>query len=306
MIISVTERAEYRRCRRRWNLGSSNRQGLTKLVPNTALGLGTLIHAALADWLVHPDLNLRHVFIFRAKQQVDIVKALYHKQTGRDLTQEELGNLWDAINLGSAMMENYQEHWKTPLPPGFELVSPEQRVQIPIPGTAHILEGRLDGIIRELEGKRRLYVLEHKTYSTRPDEETLSINDQFIAYQWMLTKLDIGDVAGVAYDGLWKRAAPPKKVENRPGELHDLFVRTRLYRTRHELVEFEQQLALEAREMAGAPAIYMNRTWDGSCKWGCEYNTLCFAMSKGDDVDHIRSRLYTTKEALGVSPLTEE
>jgi hypothetical protein len=306
MIISVTERAEYRRCRRRWNLGSSNRQGLTKLVPNNALALGTLIHAALADWLVHPELNLRNVFLVRAKQQIELVRGIYHKQTGRDLTTDELGSLWDAVNLGSAMMENYQEHWKTPLPDGFELISPEQRCQIPIPGTSHFLEGRLDAIIRELTGQHRLYVLEHKTYSVRPDEDTLKITDQFIAYQWMLTKLDMGQVAGVAYDGLWKRAAPPKKVENRAGVLSDLFARVRLYRTHNELTEFEQQLALEAREMASNPAIYMNRTWDGSCKWGCEYNTLCFAMSHGEDTDALKVRLYTTKEAMGITPLSEE
>lgn len=305
MIISVTERGEYRRCRRRWNLGSTNRQGLAKIVPSTALGLGTLIHAALADWLINPDLSLRDIYLVRAKQQIDIVRSVFVKQVGRDITESELGSLWDAVNLGTAMMENYQEYWKTPLPAGFELVAPEQRIQIAIPGTSHFLEGRLDGIIRSLETKK-LFVLEHKTYGQRPEERTLRWNDQFITYQWMLTKLDLGEVEGIAYDGLWKRAAPPKKVENRPGTLGDLFARIKLRRSRHELEEFERMLRQEAIEMASAPAIYPNRTWDGSCNWGCEFNTLCFAMSAGDDVDTLQTTLYTTKRALGLTPGDEE
>lgn len=303
MIISVTERGEYRRCRRRWNLGSSNRQGLTKIVPNTALGLGTLIHAALADWLIHPELNLRDVFLYRSKQQLDAVKSIFAKQVGRSITESELGNLWEAINLGSAMMENYQKHWNSPLPPGFELVAPEQRVRIPIPGCAHELEGRLDAIIRHIESGK-LYVLEHKTYSQRPEERTLRWNDQFMSYQWMLVQLGLGPVAGIAYDGLWKRAAPPKKVEGRDGIISDLFCRIKLHRSTQELLEFERMLRDEAIEMASGPSIYMNRTWDGSCNWGCEYNVLCFAMSSGDNIDYLQSTLYTTKRALGVA--TEE
>lgn len=305
MIVSVTERGEYRRCRRRWNLGSSNRQRLAKIVPNTALGLGTLIHAALADWLVHPELNLRDVFLVRAKQQIDIVRNVFIKQAGRDITEQELGSLWDAVNLGSAMMENYQERWKTPLPAGFELVAPEQRIKIAIPGTQHQLQGRLDGIIRSLETKK-LFVLEHKTYSQRPEERTLRWNDQFIAYQWMLTQLDLGEVEGIAYDGLWKRAAPPKKVENRPGGLEDLFSRIKLRRSVAELQEFERCLRAEVIEMASGPAIYPNRTWDGSCNWGCEYNILCFAMSSGDDVDALQNSLYTDKRSLGLDVEDEE
>lgn len=330
MIVSVTETGgEYMRCRRRWDLGSRNRQGLTRIVAGDALSLGTLIHAALADWLIHPDLRLKDIFTYRANESVETAKSIYTQQVGARPADSELHSLYEATIMGQAMMENYQEHWRTPLPPGFELVSPEQRVQVPIPGTEHTsewiydpetdkvkfvryedirfhyLEGRLDGVIREIEGPKKLYVLEHKTYSSRPSESSLLMNDQFTGYHYMLERLELGSVAGIAYDGLWKRAAPPKKVDNRAGILSDLFIRIKLPRSPLEVTEYEAMLRDKVFEMANNPAIYKNRTWDGSCNW-CDYEKLCTAMTLGEDTEYIKRRYFMHKDTVPLALSEDE
>lgn len=340
MIASTTERGSYKRCRRQWMINSRNRWGLTKIVAPNALALGTLVHSTLGLWLeMHrahhqggmagmllPSGGLSSLFVQYADKTIKEARATYEKQVGAPMSDSELAPLMESVTQGRCMMDNYQARWGAPVPPGFEIISCEQRCIMPIPGTEHTsewvwehetsqciyvtydtprlhkLEGKLDAILRETK-TGRLFVLEHKTYGQRPREDTLFSNDQFLSHHWLLLALadqmglDARDVAGVAYDGLWKRAAPPKTVDGHPGTLHDLFCRRLITRPAQELIEFEELLALEVLEMASNPAIYLNRTSDGSCQWGCGDNELCLSMSRGEDVAYKLRTTYKRKEA---------
>lgn len=327
MIVSVTERASYKRCKRQWHLSSRNRLNLQPMVPATALALGTFVHSALGAWLVDSSKPPKHTFLEAARDdRAKIIKTYAEQNPGLSLDEAKLARIDEATILGYSMMENYELHWKTPLPDDLEVVAQEQRLHIAIPGTEHTeewvyedhpapeyrnvnhkgmhlvkydepkfhyLQGRLDGIVKK---GSRLYVLEHKTYGARPDERVLRSTDQFVAYQWLLSQMDLGyDVAGVAYDGLWKRAAPPKKVDNREGKLSDLFCRLRIEHSHDVLSEFETMLAAEVNEMANNPHPYTNRTSDGSCFWGCSFESLCSAMTHGEDTNYMRKTEYTNK-----------
>lgn len=320
MIISVTEQGPnvYKRCKRKWHLESRNRRNLQPMVPATALSLGTFVHSALGGWIVDPGATPKRVFLEAARDERLRIQHVFREQNGYSIGDAKLTNIDEAINLGYSMMENYELHWKAALPADFTVLAQEQRIHVPIPGTLHTeewlydqdtdstklvrydtpryhyLQGRLDGIIKDKHS--RLYVLERKTYAARPKEEILRSTDQFVAYQWLLTQLDLGfPVAGVAYDGLWKRAAPPKKVDGRDGILADLFMRMRIEHPPEAIQEFETCLASIALEMASNPAIYPNRTSDGSCFWGCGMEELCAAMTRGEDVDYILRTSYTSK-----------
>ncbi|HSW91609.1 MAG TPA: PD-(D/E)XK nuclease family protein [Candidatus Saccharimonadales bacterium] len=310
MIVSITERPEYKRCRRKWNLGSRNRENLTPIIPATALSLGTYVHAALAAWMQDQSKPAKHYFLQTASiARAQAIKT-YYQQVGAVISDSEVNRIDDAIVMGAFMCENYEKHWTAPLPPDFTVVTQEQRVLVPIPNTEHTEEwiydrlkkeavlvkydtprlhyvsGKFDGVIEDSRG--RLYVLERKTYNQRPREEVLRSNDQFLGYTWMLKQLGLpGRVAGVAYDGLWKRDHVPTKVDGRNGKLSDLFIRMRIERPPEELAEFEQELAWEVMEMASNPHITKHRTSDGSCFWGCDYEKLCAAMSRGEDVDYV-------------------
>lgn len=278
-----------------------------------------------------PEGGLSSLFLQYAQKAIDTAKEVYERQVGIAMDSGELSPLWDSVAQGQCMLDNYQRRWKQPVPDGFEVVATEMRCMVPVPGTEHtsewvweregafphtsrkvkieypsvryhFLEGRLDGVLRETK-TGKLYVIEHKTYGQRPREDVLFAQDQFLAYHWILLQmaaqmsLDPRFVAGVAYDGLWKRAAPPKVVDGHPGTLADLFCRRLITRPIQELVEFEQELAGELLEMASDPVIYKNRTSDGSCFWGCSDNQLCLAMSRGEDVDYLLRSQYKSKEA---------
>jgi hypothetical protein len=305
VIVTVTERGEFRRCRRRWYLGSPNGLHLGRITPTPALALGDLVHKTLAEWLANPEIDCGHRFMLFAAEAVENAQKVYRNQIGVNPSNDELAGLLDSVTLGKAMMENYQAFWKTPLPEGCELVASEQKIELPIPFSENHLELKLDGLVKTQKGN--LFVLEHKTYGSRPKLESLNTNDQFLAYMWGATQLGIGKVMGIAYDGMWKRAVPP-----RGSKMEDLFIRTFLIRSDYELNDFGQYLFEEAEEMQRVMLVvddlialksvqygwehhnlYPNRRWEGC--YDCGFDPLCTAISKGEDVDYIIASMYTKR-----------
>jgi hypothetical protein len=300
LIISVTEREEFKRCRRRWDYSSNNRQGLQPITPGVSLSLGTLIHAALADWstqcyskadggrCVGTPPDLVSIFMQHSNETVDVTKANYNKNVGVMPSDSELATLYESIELGMAMMKNYQDQWVWPFATGWSLYSTEQEYTIKVPGTDHYLKGKLDGVI--VDAHSRLWIVEHKTYSMRPRPQVLENNNQFLAYLWLLTKWAAGEkIGGIAYDGMWKKAKPSK---NEP--LESLFCRMLLTRSDYELAEFARNLYFEVMDMAVDPSVYYNRRWEGC--YDCPYESLCTAQSKGDDVDYALTHFVKRQE----------
>lgn len=281
-----------------------------------------------------PPGGLASLFMQAADKAIKEARAVYERQTGAVMSDGELSPLYETVTQGRCMMDNYQARWQQPVPAGFEIIATEQRCIVPIPGTEHTsewvwqplvlngevvpsegeprmvtyatpqlhyLEGKLDAILREIK-TGRLFVVDHKTYGQRPREDVLFANEQFLSYHYILLQmahemgLEMHHVAGVAYDGLWKRAAPPKMVDGHKGELSDLFCRRLITRPYQELREFQQMVAAQVTEMASNPPIYHNRTSDGSCFWGCSDNQLCLMMSRGEDWKWLLRKEYKRKE----------
>lgn len=292
MIFRVTEILNYKRCRRMWDFSSESRQGLAKLVPSAAFNLGTAVHRGLEGWLRGEEPVA--AYSKECADTQDKINTIWHRRTGTDIPDSKLAPLLDTVILGAAMMQNYVKRWGAPLPDNYISIKPEQRVMVPIPNTDHFLSGKMDGILGDAHG--RLFVLDHKTYNARPKKDVIEKAEQFIAYVWMLTKLAPEfnmEVAGLAYDGLWKRAEPPSKVDNRIGTLEDLFLRFLTIPSEEEIEEYENELTVVATEMGSNPYITHHRTTTGSCEWGCSHNELCYATSRGEDTQHILDTDYT-------------
>lgn len=285
MIISVTERGTFRRCRRRWDYSSLNRQALEPLVNRPALIVGKLVHNALELWMNDTSLNVHNVYMTLAVRELEAVRRLYADKVGSRMSKDEEDELFSELEFGRNMVTNYVTRWKAPLPPGFELIQTEQQVLVNIPGTEHQLEATFDALVRDKRGK--YWILERKTYKARPKEGSLDRNDQFLSYIWALQQLDIGPVGGVLYDGLWKRDKPP-----RGRKFEDLFLRHTITREQTEIDELESNLTLEAQDMAEA-RIYPNRQWQGC--WDCPFERLCTAQSLDEDVDYIRDTYYVQR-----------
>lgn len=321
MRVSTTERQTYKRCRRKWDYTSYNRQSLSPVINAPALDLGSLVHLVLAEWTQEPTLDPVALYETRAQEYFQRLIALYTERVGCAPSTQELAPNMEAIVLGKDMITNYKEHWKTPLPPGFTLVQNELSLVQPVPGTEHVvcsreleyacpvdewhcnrdncacddcevalheLECTFDGVMADEAGD--LYIIERKTFSRTPSVDELNSNDQFLAYQWALTTSlrEQGvsqQVVGVAYDGLLKKSKPSGVHRL----MSDLFLRRLLLRNQHELEEFGQLLALELNEMAN-PNVPIYKTVppvQGCQRWECSYLDICHATSKGEPVDDL-------------------
>lgn len=296
-IISVTERQLFKRCRRRWDYSSFSRQSLQPVINSPALDLGSIVHATLAEWTAHPELDPEEVY---SQLSVNHLKHLIHSYTERigcKPSKSELEPQMEAITLGSSMIANYKSQWRTPLPPGFTLIQNEQTVTIPILGTEHCecspltacncgwpqhyLEGTFDGVMADEHGQ--LFIIERKTYARRPSVEELDRKDQFLAYQYLLQQaLPSSYVVGVSYDGLQKRVKPVAGKQ-----LSDLFLRRLLLRNKHELEEFQELLTYEALDMCDPNVrIYKNEPVLGGC-WDCSFRPLCDSQSRGEHITSV-------------------
>ena len=318
MYVSVTEVQTYKRCRRQWDYSSFNRQGLSPIMqPKPYLDLGTMVHKTLAYWIQKPTLDgisLQEVFLTIASQHRATVVSNYTRATNTHPSEMDMEPLLDAITLGASMMRNYQQYYKEPLPPHLQFCSPEQEVLIPIPNTEHLhaecgakgctqcndgmtqhyLKARLDALAQDTMGN--LYVVENKTYDKRPDINLLEVSDQFIGYVWCAQQLakhmpNNPPVIGIAYNGLWKRAAPPQRPKKL--ELSDLFVRCIITPAQDEVDEYGRELTNTVMEMANTPYIYKNRVWQGC--WDCSYEQLCRTQSQAGDVDYVLRTQYTKR-----------
>lgn len=292
MIISVTERGTFKRCLQQWDFASRNRQGLTPVLPPLALGAGGLAHKALEGWLKAPEADPQIILMDEASEFFRQVKAGYEARIGVPPADSELAGLYDQTELVFHMIGNYRDFYQSPLPPEYTLVQAEQTLLVPIPGTPHELEATLDAIARDDAGQ--LYVVEHKTYNNRPNIASLRTNDQFIAYSWALSQVQLGGpVVGTLYDGLWKRRLEGKRT------YADLFLRTTLYRGPEALASFERELRRESLAMAetheaGEERLYRNRRWEGC--WDCSFDPLCTAEYEGEDAAFVRDHQYTKRE----------
>lgn len=340
--FSVTDIENYKRCRRKWHLTSisQNRLALTSRLPTSAaLDLGTLQHKTLATWITDFDLDPIGIFMGHSSDRMKECIANYKETVGCAPNDEELDPLYEAIDLGRAMISNYKEYHKIPLPKNMTYMSPEQGVTIPMPGTEHpcdncegtgeiaILElieltvikikneytlqecpkcgGRgyllheltctFDGLIQDV--RDNVYILEHKTYATTPNLYWLKRNDQFVGYLWAANYIGkhVGwNVKGLAYDGMLKKAKPPRNKT-----MADLFIRLVLDRTEHEMEMWHKQAAVCMNEMAQlpfelGPELWPNRRWEGC--YDCGVEKLCTMIDLGEDWEATAKRNYTKRK----------
>jgi len=318
MIISVTERGTFRRCKRQWDYASFNRQGLTSVVPPTALSFGSLIHKCHEKWLENPNKPITDLVVVAIAEGLKDLKDRYKDIVGVEPHDVELKDYFAQGELALEIMINYEKRWGASLPEGYTLLNAEQTIITPIPGTEHscpscegtgvapdhiidavcsecsgtaiamhYLEGTLDGLMRDEGG--RLWVLERKTYGNRPNVTNLQHNDQFLAYLWSVRQLNMGPIGGIFYDGMWKRRWEKRYT------LDDLFLREPLLRSDEEMNQFGLHVRDEALDMAQPDLrVYPNRAWQGC--WDCQFERLCSAEDRGEDTAYIRARHYVTRE----------
>jgi PD-(D/E)XK nuclease superfamily len=187
MRISVSERATFRRCRRQWDLVSQNRKALVPIgLPQTHFYVGQAFHIALAAQVMKKD-PLTELWSWW-KENVGAVKP-----------DDE------NYNLVRGLVIHYFNYygWKNPVKP-MRYVAAELAFRVPIPATRGFLIGTFDGIVLDKE-RRKVWIVDHKTYTQQPRLDTMEYSDQMVAYCWAFLQLFHEPPAGVLYDGIRKK-----------------------------------------------------------------------------------------------------
>lgn len=319
MVISNSERKQFKQCRRMWNYSSPNKMNLKSLGVSKALWFGSRVHEALEAYY-ETGADLTSSFVSSCKQD--------------DTDPELIADYDDLIHLGKAMMNHYMATYPKGTEP-FEVLATERQFRIAMKRGKQLLAylaGTYDGLVR-MKNTGEIFVLEHKTFGQTPPPDFMLLDDQTSLYPMIaqiLVKrgayesLGIGKsekVSGVLYNGLRKKA-PTKPQRLKSGGLskaksidttyhvyrqavldaglnladyadilghleskeNDFFLRFELRRTQQELVMAYQRLIIEIQEMIRPDvAIYPNPTHD--CIYRCPFKELCLIENFGGNID---------------------
>lgn len=139
--VSNSDIATFKRCRRKWNLGSFNRRNLIARKPSTALWIGTGGHYALEHWKHYGG---EHGIIDAFEQWVDKEYYRFQDILGGTVTEQVWKELQVAVNIGREVLVHYSKYAQKNDP--FRMVAREYEFSVPIPNvriSLHDSTGRL-------------------------------------------------------------------------------------------------------------------------------------------------------------------
>lgn len=332
--IHTSDRIVFKRCRRKWDLGSYMRQNMIPDRVNDKLWLGTGIHFALSEYYekgIHP------MVAFNEWSKAEIARI----QTTVGLWEEQMGMIQEAIDLGLGMMQHYAIWSRIEDDKYFnEVVATEHEFCVPVVdpngnATGVNYVGRIDGIVKDITGG--LWLLEHKT-AAAVDTTKLPLDEQVGSYIWAAQQIYGVQLEGVIYNILRKRvprqpevlknghlsqnksidttyevylkaltdhyAALNKQVpiDDYRGILDHLqekgntfFVRERVRRNQYEIKNQGLRIYHEYVDMNRPDLVlYPNPTKD--CAWDCDFRSVCMAMEDGSDPGYLLSSMFKRRE----------
>ncbi len=238
--VSVTERGSFRTCRRRWHLEVI--ENLTPKAPAWALEFGTGIHNALEAYYVN-DSSVAHAHEAMCEWYEEVDERV-STELGGLYTEEAAQEILDMRNLGVDMLTRYPQFerdtktkwskvvaveghgmdtFKNKRPAGYPkeadvIVHPSGRCMVPIvnPHTKApirnddnelvYLTARIDMIVERARPFTGLWVVDHKTTASAPNDRGLDFDDQTTGYSYVLWRLTGKMPRGVIFNYLVKQA----------------------------------------------------------------------------------------------------
>jgi hypothetical protein len=316
--IHVTEREQFKMCRRKWKY-----QTLWEIVPTHeprgALWIGTGGHYAMGNYYAS------------GKTKDPWVSAVEWIED--NVPQEEIANFWpdearefdETTDLLHSVLTGYVSYAERN--DDFKVVDVERPMKIRVPHTRSFLVGTLDLLV---ERKNRYWDVDHKFLAHFISPEILELDDQMTAYLWLIWKT-YGTMPGGAIYNQFRKKIPARPQILQKGGLskaknidttYDIYMqairdnnlnvadytdileqikynefyrREEVARSRHELVNFGEQLTWEIREMTSKHThLYPHPTKD--CSWSCRYRDLCLTENNGGDIESLIDANYIHAE----------
>ena len=330
--ISISEIQSFMRCRRQWDITSPFRQNLTKIgMPSAALHVGSGFHEALEANALGND--WREAVHEWAYEELHKFRDHYVKQVGAEPSEAELQSFYDAEDQINELMVRYFARYgeDNPIGPRYKYIAVEQTCEVPIPGTDGKFTFTLDGLAQD-QKDGTFWVVEHKTYSSKPDMDRLSTDHQITSYAWAVAAILGEKITGFLYDGMSKKVPTVPAILKSTGRLSEAFTETidgisyRQAIVNHGLDEADYAVmlkrlderdqlpqtpfftrwkipVLQAQIDAFAsylPDVYNDMVNDPALYpnfrfdgcWDCGVRDLCKAMQLGDDVEWLKRTYY--------------
>jgi hypothetical protein len=338
-VVSTSDRIVFKRCRRKWDFQSKNRQSLAPIerAPNGNLWLGSGFHFGLEDY---------HGYrLFRSPQEAfreGFVKS--HRRSELPENYEEL------TDLAVGMYDYYIDHWlpqhgepfKTLWIDGVPQV--EVNVQIPLdieppPGYDEVVYSTTFDRVG-IDEYGRIIIEDYKTAGKLYEAGRLELDPQVSAYDWAGHLLYGDQVEG----GCWTqflKSLPHEPEVLKDGELSrnkNQYTTAAIYKAAclkyygevpKKYYDFINYLASqetpEGDRFIKREVVYRNRTFARNeerkifaeindmlnpglevypnptrdCTWDCEFRAMCTAMNDGSDWEFMRDSEYERWEGDG-------
>ena len=325
-IIRPWERQLFLGCRRAWNFGAHERQGLESAGPTGFMDLEQAVKDALAvyyfpgmwDWnraIVPPLATEAFAKAMRNQRQA------YERATGAPLEGDD-ADRWEAVSAaGQRLLAAYYE-WA----PGVDVWSPVQvetlfDVTVPDParpesglltpdGRGVLYRLRVDLVALDKAG--RYWIVEHRLCEDGFAEmDDLLLDDTALTRSWAWEQGFLSRVAGTIHNELrlpWPEEPGPADRAPSPGDVELIkldtrhvrryhgpwFRRTRIRRTRAEIEAAGVRVAEQSRLMASADlACYPTPDW--STCLSCQFREPCLALMQATDPQPVLSEHYRAR-----------
>lgn len=214
--ISISEINSYLKCRRAWDLTSSNRQGLKhKATPKIYFTIGSAVHEAI-DAQARGDDPYEFFEEYVSRERADR-RASYEEAVGSTPWQSEMEEFEVSVNLARSLVEQYFSHYSGQNPIkdlGLKYVATEVPFSIPLSPDVNFV-GTFDGIATDLATETKFYLIENKTTGRKPDMDMFRRGNQSKGYNWAFKALTGHKPVAMVYNVIMKRLiAEPKLLKS--------------------------------------------------------------------------------------------
>jgi hypothetical protein len=304
-VIRPWERKLFLGCRRSWDFGALERQGLEPVGPTGFMDLEQAVKDALAvfyfpgmwDWsraIVAPLATEGFTKALRTQ------RTAYEASTAAPLDDEGVARWEAASTAGRRMLAAYYD-W-APKVDTWSTVQVETLFDVTVPDPARPEDGllasdgrgvlyrlRVDLVVVDKAGRN--WIVEHRLCEDGfADMDDLRLDDLALTRSWAWEQGFLGKVAGTIHNEL----RLPRPGEPEPEDMALWFRRTRIRRKRAEIDAAGIRLAEQSRLMVRADLdCYPTPEW--STCLSCDFREPCLAVMQGSDpgpvvAEHYRAR----------------